>query len=86
MIDICCVESGVKYHSQSYGSIVMKSPVEFLTAEFRERREISLTVLLVSCHDFSRRIFDRWISPQTGMKRPLKWHNQPGKDKQSTLS
>ena len=36
MIDICCVRSGVKYHTMSYWSIVMKSAVEFLTGEFRE--------------------------------------------------
>ena len=35
----------------------------------RERREISLTVLLVNCHDVTRGIFDQWISRQTGMKR-----------------
>ena len=34
MIDICCVGSGVKYHSLSYWSIVMTSPVEFSTGEF----------------------------------------------------
>ena len=45
----------------------------------RARREISLTVLLVNCHDVTGRIFDRWISRQTCMKRPLKWHNQRGK-------
>ena len=28
MIDICCVGSGVRYHSLSYWSIVMTSPVE----------------------------------------------------------
>ena len=44
----------------------------------RERSEISLTVLLVNCHDVTTRIFDRWISRQTGMKSPLKWQNQPG--------
>ena len=45
----------------------------------RERSEISLTVLLVNCHDITSRIFDRWISRQTGMKSSLKWHNQRGK-------
>ena len=44
----------------------------------REQGEISLTVLLGNCHDVTGRIFDRWISRQTGMKSPLKWHNQPG--------
>ena len=29
--NICCVGSGVKYHSLSYWSIVMTSPVEFAT-------------------------------------------------------
>ena len=47
----------------------------------REPREISLTVLLVICHDVTGRIFDRWISRQTGMKSPLKWRNQPWKKK-----
>ena len=41
--------------------------------------EISLTVLLVTCHDVKDRIFDPWISRQTGTKSPLKWHNQPEK-------
>ena len=45
----------------------------------RERREISLLVLLVNCNDVSGRIFDWRISRQTGMRSPLKWHNQPGK-------
>ena len=45
----------------------------------RERREISLTVLLVNCHDVTGRIFDRRISHQMGMKNPLKWHKQPGR-------
>ena len=40
----------------------------------QERREMSLTVLLVNCHDVTGRILR-----QTGMKSPLKWHNQPGK-------
>ena len=44
-----------------------------------EQREISLTVLLVNCHDVTGRIFDRSISRRTGMKSPLKWHNQPGR-------
>ena len=34
MIDICCVASGVKYHSLSYWSIVMTSILEYLTGEF----------------------------------------------------
>ena len=37
-IDICRVGSGVKYHSLSYWSIVMMSPVEFSTGEFRAKR------------------------------------------------
>ena len=45
MIDIGSVGSGVKYHSLSYWSIVMTSPVEF----------------------------------STGIKSPLQWHDQPGK-------
>ena len=49
----------------------------------REQREISLTFLLVNCHDVAGRILDRWISRQTGMKSPLKWHNQP--EKKSSL-
>ena len=44
-----------------------------------ERREISLTVLLVNYHDVINRIFQQRILCQTGMKSPLKWHNQPGK-------
>ena len=32
-----------------------------------ERHEISLTVRLVNCHDITGRIFDRWISLQTGI-------------------
>ena len=35
---------------------------------------ISLTVLLVNCY-VTDRIFDRWISRQTGMKSPFRWHN-----------
>ena len=58
MIDIRCVGSGVKCHSQSYWSIVMTSPVEFSTGEFRAK---------------------------TGMKSPLKWHNQPGKKNKGLL-
>ena len=34
MIDICCVESGVKYHS-SYWWIVITAPVEISTNKFR---------------------------------------------------
>ena len=40
---------------------------------------LSLTVLLVNCQNVTSRIFDRWISRQTGMKSPLQWHNHPGK-------
>ena len=47
----------------------------------RGRCEMSLTVLLVNCRDVTGRIFDRWISRQTGMKSLLKGHNQPGKKK-----
>ena len=45
----------------------------------RERREISPTVLLVNYHDVINKIFQQRILRQTGMKSPLKWHNQPGK-------
>ena len=45
----------------------------------RGRREISFTVLLVNYHDVTSRIFQQEILRQTGMKSPLKWHNQPGK-------
>ena len=38
MIDIGSVGSGVKYHSLSYWSIVMRSPVEFSTDEFRVKQ------------------------------------------------
>ena len=34
----------------------------------RERHEISLTVLLVNCHDVTGRILDRWILRQTVME------------------
>ena len=37
-IDICCVGSGVRYHSRSYWSIIMTSLVEFSTGEFRAKR------------------------------------------------
>ena len=47
----------------------------------RELHEISLTVLLVNCHDVTDRILERRISRQTGMKSPLKWPNQPEKRK-----
>ena len=47
----------------------------------RGRCEISFTVLLVNYHDVTGRIFDPGISRQTGMKSPLKWHNQPGRKK-----
>ena len=46
----------------------------------RERREISLTVILVNYHDVTSRIFPQRILRQRGMKSPLKWHNQPGKE------
>jgi len=39
MIDICCVGSGVRYHSLSFWSIVMTSPIEFSTGEFRAKQE-----------------------------------------------
>ena len=51
----------------------------------RERCEMSLTVLLVNCHDVTGRIFDRWISRQAGMKSLLKGHNQPGKKDKGLL-
>ena len=38
VIDICCVGNGVKYHSPSYWSIFMTSPVEFSTGEFRAKQ------------------------------------------------
>ena len=38
MIKICCVGSRVKYHSLSYWSFVMTSPVEFSTGEFRAKQ------------------------------------------------
>ena len=49
----------------------------------RERREISLTVLLVNqCHDVTGRSFDRWISRQTGVKSPFNGiTNQEAKNK-----
>ena len=38
LINICCVGSGVKYHSLSYWSIVMTSPIEFSTNELRAKQ------------------------------------------------
>ena len=38
MIHICCVGSGVKYHSLSHWSIVMTSLVEFSSREFRAKQ------------------------------------------------
>ena len=38
MIDTRFVGSGVKYHSLSYWSIVMTSPVEFSTGEFSAKQ------------------------------------------------
>ena len=37
MLDIC-VGSGVKYHSLSYWSVVMTSPVEFYIDKFRAKQ------------------------------------------------
>ena len=31
------------------------------------------------------RIFDRWVENETGMKCPLKWHNQPEKNNTGLL-
>ena len=39
MIDMCCVGSGVKSHSLSHWSIVMTSPVEFSSGEFRANQK-----------------------------------------------
>ena len=39
MIDICCDRSDMKYHSWSYWSIVMMSPVEISTGEFCTKQE-----------------------------------------------
>ena len=38
MIDICCVGSGVKYHSLFHWSIVMTSPIELSTDEFSAKQ------------------------------------------------
>ena len=38
MIDRCCVGSGVNYHSLFCWAIVMTSPVEFSTGEFRVKQ------------------------------------------------
>ena len=49
----------------------------------QEWREISLTLLhvLVNCHDVSPVEFlIGELKIKTGMKSPLKWHNQPEKD------
>ena len=46
----------------------------------REQREISLTILLVNYHDITSRIFQQRILCQRGMKSPIKWQNQPGKE------
>ena len=42
MIDICCVRSGVKYRSLSYWSVIMTSPVEFSTGEFRAKQVLKV--------------------------------------------
>ena len=52
----------------------------------QERREISLNVLLVNYHDVTSRIFQQRILCQTGMKSPLKWHNQSGMALTSKIS
>ena len=46
---------------------------------------ISLTVLLVNCHDVTSRIFDQLILGQTGMKSPFKWHNHLGNNTKGLL-
>ena len=46
----------------------------------RERREISLTVLLVNYHDVTGRISTCEFCAKPGMKSPLEWHKQPGKN------
>ena len=38
MVDICFVESGVKYHSLSYWLIIMTSTVEFSICEFHAKQ------------------------------------------------
>ena len=46
MIDICCVESGIKYHSLSYWSIVVMSVVElFLSVQKCVRRDFSFRMI-----------------------------------------
>ena len=42
--------------------------------------QISITLLLVNCHDVTGGIFEWWILRKTGMKSPLKWHSQAGKN------
>ena len=41
-IDKSCVWSGVKHHSLSYWSIVMTSPVELFTSEFRVKQVLKV--------------------------------------------
>ena len=48
MIDICCFESGVKSRSLSHWSIVMTSPVEYSTGEFRANQEKKIKDFSVS--------------------------------------
>ena len=46
MIDICCVRSGIKYHSLSYWSIVITSLVElFLSVQKRFRKDFSFRMV-----------------------------------------
>ena len=57
MIDICCVGSGIKYHSLSYWSIVITSLVElFLTVQKRFRKDFSFRMV---------RLMKRIFWPQT---------------------
>ena len=45
----------------------------------REWREISLTVLLVNCHDVTGRIFRPVNFAPNRYDKSFKWRNQPGK-------
>ena len=54
-----------------------KANTDVFLEVLRLRHADTLSLLLVNCHDVTVAIFDRWISRPTGVKSPLKWHNQP---------
>ena len=57
MIDICCVGSGIKYHSLSYWSIVMMSLVElFLSVQKCVRKDFSFRMIHLTKQFFGHRL------------------------------